>query len=84
LEQEFIVANKKGLHARVAAQIVRIATQYQADVWILKEGIKVDAKSILDVLTLASPHGSKLLVSTEGPDAGSRPSSVKNSPLATL
>jgi phosphocarrier protein HPr len=70
LEQEFIVANKKGLHARVAAQIVRIATQYQADVWILKEGIKVDAKSILDVLTLASPHGSKLLVSTEGPDAG--------------
>jgi phosphocarrier protein HPr len=70
LEQEFIVANKKGLHARVAAQIVRIATQYQADVWIFKGGVKVDAKSILDVLMLASPHGSRLLVSTEGPDAG--------------
>jgi phosphocarrier protein HPr len=70
LEQEFIVANKKGLHARVAAQIVRIATQYDAEVWITKDKAKVDGKSILDVLTLASPHGSKLLVYTRGPDAG--------------
>jgi phosphocarrier protein HPr len=69
LEQEFIVANKKGLHARAAAQIVRLATQFEADVWITKDGVRVNGKSILDVLTLATPHGSKVLVATEGRDA---------------
>ncbi len=69
LEQEFIVANKKGLHARAAAQIVRMATQFEADVWIIKDGVRVNGKSILDVLTLASPHGSKILIAAEGRDA---------------
>lgn len=69
MEREFIVANKKGLHARAAAQIVRMATQFDANVWIVKDGIRVDGKSILDVLTLASPYGSKVVVRTEGPDA---------------
>ena len=69
MKQEFVVANKKGLHARAAAQIVQVATQFDADVWIVKDGIRVNGKSILDVLTLASPYGSKVVVHAEGREA---------------
>lgn len=69
LEKEFIVANKLGIHARVAAQIVKVASQYQSEIWILKGGNKVNGKSILDLLTLVCPHGSKVHVSACGPDA---------------
>jgi phosphocarrier protein HPr len=69
LEQEFVVPNKLGLHARVAARIVSLANQFQANVWFIKDGIRVDAKSILDLLTLNSCRGTKLLIVTEGPDA---------------
>jgi phosphocarrier protein HPr len=69
LEQEFVIANKKGLHARAAAQIVRMAALFEADVWLIKDGVRVNGKSILDVLTLASPHGSKVVVATQGRDA---------------
>jgi phosphocarrier protein HPr len=69
LKQEFFVANKKGLHARAAAQIVQMATQFDADVWIVKDGVRVNGKSILDVLTLASPYGSTVVIHTEGREA---------------
>jgi phosphocarrier protein HPr len=69
LEQEFIVANQLGIHARVAAQIVKTATQYRADVRISKSGNTVDGKSLLDLLTLVCPKGSKVLVSATGPEA---------------
>lgn len=69
MEQEFIVANQLGIHARVAAQIVKTAAQYDADVRISKSGNSVDGKSLLDLLTLVCPKGSKVLVSACGPDA---------------
>lgn len=69
LEQEFIVTNQLGIHARVAAQIVKVASQFKSDVWISKSGNKVNGKSILDVMTLACPHGGKLQISVCGPDA---------------
>lgn len=69
MEQEFIVSNKLGIHARVAAQIVQVASQFRSDLWISKSGGKVNCKSILDVLTLACPHGSRILISACGPDA---------------
>jgi phosphocarrier protein HPr len=69
LEQEFIVANKLGIHARVAAQIVKVASQFQSEVWISKSGNKVNGKSILDLMSLACPHGSKIQVCIKGPDA---------------
>ncbi|MCE5334576.1 MAG: HPr family phosphocarrier protein [Desulfobacteraceae bacterium] len=68
-EQEFIVANKLGIHARVAAQIVKVACQFQSEVFISKCGISVNGKSILDVMTLVCPHGSKIHISAKGPDA---------------
>lgn len=68
-EQDFIVANKLGIHARVAAQIVKVASQFQSEVWISKSGNKVNGKSILDVMTLVCPHGSNIRISASGPDA---------------
>jgi phosphocarrier protein HPr len=69
LEQEFIVSNKLGIHARVAAQIVKVASQYKSEVWISRSGNKVNGKSILEVMTLACPHGGKLQILVKGPDA---------------
>lgn len=69
LEQEFIVANKSGIHARVAAQIVKVSTQFASDVWITKGDSKVNGKSILDIMTLVCPHGSKVQITVLGPDA---------------
>ena len=69
LEQEFIVANKSGIHARVAAQIVKVATQFASDIWIVKGDSKVSGKSILDIMTLVCPHGSKVQITVFGPDA---------------
>ena len=69
LEQEFIIANKSGIHARVAAQIVKVATQFVSDVWLAKGDNKVNGKSILDIMTLVCPRGSKVQVTVLGPDA---------------
>lgn len=71
MEQEFIVSNKLGIHARVAAQIVKVASQFDSEIWISKTGnnAKVNGKSILDILTLVCPHGSKVQIHVEGPDA---------------
>jgi len=69
LEQDFIIANKLGIHARVAAQIVKVASQFESDVWISKSGNSVNGKSILDVMTLVCPHGSKIRISAAGQDA---------------
>lgn len=71
MEQEFIVSNQLGIHARVAAQIVKVASQFEAEIRISKTGnnLKVDGKSILDLMTLVCPHGSKVQIHAEGPDA---------------
>ena len=69
LTQEFVVANRLGIHARVAAQIVRVASQFESEISFTKCDITVNGKSILDLMTLVCPHGSKILVSAKGPDA---------------
>jgi phosphocarrier protein len=69
LMQEFVVANRLGIHARVAAQIVRVATQFESEILFTKCDITVNGKSILDLMTLVCPHGSKILISAKGPDA---------------
>jgi phosphocarrier protein len=69
LEREFVVSNKYGVHARVAAQIVEAAKQFSSQIWIVKGDNRVDGKSILDVMTLAATRGSKLRVTADGNDA---------------
>jgi phosphocarrier protein len=70
LKQEFIISNKLGIHARVAAQIVKVASQFKSEIRISKSGNTVNGKSILDLMTLVCPHGSRIMISASGPDAG--------------
>lgn len=69
VEQDFIVPNKLGFHARVAAKIVKVATQFQADVLVAKDHTVVNGKSILDILSLECPRGTKVKVMCRGEDA---------------
>ena len=69
LERTLQIVNTHGLHARPAAQLVQAATRFRCEVFLEKDGIRVNAKSIMGVLTLAAPTGSEILVSCEGDDA---------------
>ncbi len=63
-----IVSNKMGIHARPAAMIVRIANRYAGDVWVEKDGEKVNGKSIMGLMMLAAGPGSELKFIAEGGD----------------
>ena len=70
LKSEVIIINRLGLHARAAAQLVRLAGGFQSKI-LLKHAdnsITADAKSILNVLTLAAAKGTKLQLEVEGND----------------
>lgn len=62
------VPNKLGIHARPAALIVRTAVEFDSEVWVESPADKVNAKSIMGVMTLAASGGTLVTVSAEGPD----------------
>lgn len=63
------VRNELGLHARPAAKLAQTAQQFEADITLAVNDQEVDAKSILDVLTLAAPGGCSLSIKAQGADA---------------
>ena len=63
------IVNALGMHARPAAEFVKLAATFSADVQVEKEGVSVNGKSIMGVLMLAAEKGSTLLISTSGLDA---------------
>ncbi|MBI4528381.1 MAG: HPr family phosphocarrier protein [Deltaproteobacteria bacterium] len=63
------IRNKLGLHARAAAQLVQTVNRFSSDVKISKDGLVVDGRSILGVLTLAAVKGSEIQVEVRGEDA---------------
>lgn len=67
--REVLVANQLGIHARPAMQIAREAQGFAASVFLAAQGVSVDAKSILDVLTLAAGQGSAVEIRASGADA---------------
>lgn len=68
ITRDFTVSNKLGLHARPSAQITQAASRYSAEVWISRNGRRVNAKSIMGVMMLAAGQGSVLTVEADGPD----------------
>ena len=54
------VSNKMGIHARPAAMIVRITSRYNGEIWIIKDGERINAKSIMGIMMLAAAKGTKL------------------------
>jgi phosphocarrier protein len=62
------ITNKLGLHARASAKLTQAAGQFQSQVWITRNGRRVNAKSIMGVMMLAAGMGSLVDIETEGPD----------------
>ena len=69
MTREFVVTNKLGIHARPAAMFVKVANRFKCNVFVEKDGEKVNGKSILGLMMLAAGPGSKLKVYAEGNDA---------------
>ena len=62
------IINKLGLHARASAKLTQTASQYACEVWLERNGRRVNAKSIMGVMMLAAAQGSKIVLETAGPD----------------
>ena len=69
LTRDFRVSNRLGLHARPAAKFVQTASRFNCDIFVEKDGQKINGKSIISLLVLSAGPGSKLTVSAQGEDA---------------
>lgn len=69
MEREVTVVNRAGMHARPAAEFVKTAGRFQADITVAKDGLEVNGKSIMGVLMLAAEQGSSLRIAARGDDA---------------
>lgn len=69
LEAKLPVLNRLGLHARAAAKIAALASTFQADIFLEKDGSQADARSILDILGLGCPQGTEIKLRAAGPEA---------------
>jgi phosphocarrier protein HPr len=68
VEREIQVTNKLGLHARPAAMLVQMASKFKSEIWLKKEDVEANAKSILSVMMLAAEVGSSVIIRAEGED----------------
>ena len=68
IEKVVEIINNAGLHTRPAATIVKIAAKYKSEFMIHKDGIHINGKSIIGVMTLAAEKGSTLLLTFDGED----------------
>tara|TARA_B100001179_G_scaffold212469_1_gene180425 strand:+ start:197 stop:484 length:288 start_codon:yes stop_codon:yes gene_type:complete len=69
IERQVEIVNPLGFHARPAAEFVRLAASFRCDLWLEKDGVEVNAKSIMGVLMLAAEKGSQLMIRAKGDDA---------------
>ena len=68
IEKTVKIVNKAGMHTRPAATIVKLASKYKCDFYISKDGVNINGKSIIGVMTLAAEMGSEVILSFDGPD----------------
>ncbi len=68
IEKEIEVVNKAGIHTRPASMIVKTTAKYKSDVYLIRDGFSINAKSIIGVMTLAAAQGEKLIIRADGPD----------------
>jgi phosphocarrier protein len=69
IERVVTIANKNGLHARPAAEIVKLAAKFKSDIRLARDELEVNGKSIMGVMMLAAEYGVALNVRADGPDA---------------
>lgn len=70
IKQEMTIINKLGLHARASTKLTQTASQFASEIWIERNGRKVNAKSIMGVMMLAAAKGSVVSVEANGADEG--------------
>jgi phosphocarrier protein HPr len=68
-ERTVQIVNKNGLHARPAAEIVKLAAKFKSEITVVKDDLDVNGKSIMGVMMLAAEHGSNITFRAEGDDA---------------
>lgn len=68
IQQELEIINKLGLHARASAKFTQLAAKYQSDVWLTRNGRRINAKSIMGVMMLAAGKGAKVTLEADGKD----------------
>ena len=68
-QQEVEIINKLGLHARASAKMTQTAGKFASEIWLSRNGRRVNAKSIMGVMMLAAGKGSRIQIETEGADA---------------
>jgi phosphocarrier protein HPr len=68
VQQEVIVGNTFGIHARPASLIAQLSAKFKADIRLEKDGVSANAASIMNVMTLAAAYQSKLVIKAQGPE----------------
>ena len=66
LQQDALIINKLGLHARASAKLTQLASRFPCEVWLSRAGRRVNAKSIMGVMMLAAAKGSTIVIETSG------------------
>jgi len=78
LTKELLVSNKLGIHARPAALFVKTANRFACNIFVEKDGERVNGKSIMGLMMLAAGPGSKVTVHADGPDASKALAEIEN------
>jgi phosphocarrier protein len=69
VERSVQILNKNGLHARPAAEIVKVSARFVSEITLLRDGMEVNGKSIMGVMMLAAECGATLVLRADGADA---------------
>ena len=69
VERTVQIVNRMGFHARPAAEFVKLAGRFRSEIWVKKDDLDVNGKSIMGVLMLAAEQGTRLVIRAEGTDA---------------
>lgn len=68
MTKEFTIQNRLGLHARPSAMFVKVCSRFRCEIWVEKDGERINGKSIMGLMMLAAGLGSRLTVTCDGPD----------------
>ena len=78
VEIETTIKNRAGIHARPSALIAQTAVKFSSRIFLEKNGNRINAKSIMGIITLAASYGSKITISAEGADEQAAVDAIKN------
>ena len=78
LQQDIEIINNLGLHARASAKLTQLAGNYASEIWLSRNGRRVNAKSIMGVMMLAAAKGSTITIETDGADEAEAMTALKS------